>query len=102
MRLRHAAGFVCAALLSTGAALAGELSRFEEAASRPAGAPGGVQLTEFPADAKPLERPLPWRAMGLGALCFAVAAPFALRMYRRTCEETAEGRAFGKVRGDAR
>ncbi len=100
MRLRHAAGFVCAALLSTGVALAGELSTFEEAASRPTGRAGGVQLPEFPDDVKPAARPLPWRAMGLGLLCFAVAAPFALQMYRRTCEESAEGRAFGRVRGD--
>ena len=100
MRLRHAAGFLCAVLLSTGAAFAAELAPFEEASARAEGRPGSARLSEFPADVKAPERPLPWRAMGLAVLCFAVAAPFALRMYRRTCEEAAEGRAFGRAHGD--
>jgi hypothetical protein len=88
--MRFRPGFVCAVLLCSSGAMAGELSPFEEAPTRQAAAARGVELSEFPADVKAPERPLPWRAMGLGLLCFAAAAPFALRMYRATCEETQE------------
>jgi hypothetical protein len=95
--MRFRPGFVCAVLLCSGGALAGELSTFEEAPARQAAAARGVELSEFPADVKAPERPLPWRAMGLGVLCFAAAAPFALRMYRSVCAETEE-RAGGGAR----
>lgn len=41
------------------------------------------------------EEPIPWKAIGLAVIAFAVTAPFAWRAYKGTTKEIAEANVFG-------
>ncbi len=45
--------------------------------------------------------PIPWMAIGLGAIAFIVAIPFAMRSYRDTAREVANATAFASARRSA-
>lgn len=98
------------ALLSGGAALAQprrQVSEFQapreltpeekEAAKQRA---MGNNLNAYGKDIQIKEKPIPWMAIGLVGIVFAVATPFALRAYRNTAKEMASANTFGSNRGD--
>ncbi|MCY1041666.1 hypothetical protein OV208_10105 [Corallococcus sp. bb12-1] len=60
----------------------------------------GNNLSGYQKDAKPKEKPMPWRAIGLAGIIFAVCLPFAIRAYRGTVKDMATANTFGAHDGD--
>jgi hypothetical protein len=94
---------ILSALLSGGAVLAGrpvqsfepppEMTEEEKAALKAKQLGGG--LNGYGNDIQIKETPVPWGAIGLAGLVFAVAAPFAFRAYRNTTKEIADVNTVG-------
>ncbi|HEX8704853.1 MAG TPA: hypothetical protein VF815_38830 [Myxococcaceae bacterium] len=94
---------VLSALLCGGAVLAGrpvqnfepppEMSEEEKEALKQRQLGGG--LNGYGNDIQIKETPVPWGAIGLGVLVFAVATPFAIRAYRNTSKEIAGANTVG-------
>jgi hypothetical protein len=55
-------------------------------------------INSYGKDAPVKQEPIPWKAIGLAAICFAVAAPFAWRTYKRTSKEMDDANVFGVQR----
>jgi hypothetical protein len=70
----------------------GEMTQAERDAerSRPK-----YNINAYGKDIQIKEEPVPWRAIGLAAIIFAVATPFAIRAYRSTSREMADAHVFG-------
>lgn len=64
----------------------------QEAARRRERGTGAFAEYREPSLEKP--EPIPWMAIGMGAIAFLVAAPFAFRAYRDTARELNEATAF--------
>lgn len=60
----------------------------------------GNNLNSYGKDVQVKQRPIPWMAIGLVGIVFAVVTPFALRAYRNTTKEIAGANTFGANRGD--
>src|SRR5687767_6305846 len=94
---------ILSALLSGGAVLAGrpvqtfepppEMTEEQKEALKARQLGGG--LNGYGNDVQIKETPIPWAAIGLGALVFLVATPFALRAYRNTTKEIATSNTVG-------
>jgi hypothetical protein len=103
------ASVVAAGLLLGGTALADrEMTNFDEGgeaesaeALEAAKAQSRVQVSDFGAEDEVPVKPFPWMLVLLFGTTIAVAAPFAMRMYRHTSTEIHEANnAFGS-RGKA-
>lgn len=60
----------------------------------------GNNLNAYGKDIQVKQTPIPWMAIGLVGIVFAVATPFALRAYRNTTKEISGANTFGANRGD--
>ena len=99
--------FLAASLLWGGAALAKrEVKEFQaprelseaELEEAKAKARNG-NMNKYGADVQIKPEPVPWMAIGLAGIVFAMATPFALRAYRNTSKELANANTFGVSRG---
>lgn len=52
-------------------------------------------INSYGKDVKIKEDPVPWMAIGLAFISFAVAAPFAWRAYKGTTKEMSDANVFG-------
>jgi hypothetical protein len=52
-------------------------------------------INSYTKDVKVKEDPIPWKAIGLAVIAFAVSAPFAWRIYKSTTREMATANTFG-------
>jgi hypothetical protein len=94
---------IVSALLLGGAALAGrpvneyqpppEMTK-EQRDAQKARELGG-NMNAYSHDIQIQETPVPWAALGLGALVLLGAAPFAWKAYRNTSQEIAGANTFG-------
>ncbi|WP_223631876.1 hypothetical protein [Corallococcus sp. EGB] len=60
----------------------------------------GNNLNGYGKDVQIKETPVPWMAIGLVAIVFVVATPFAIRAYRGTVKDMSDVNTFG-ARGGA-
>jgi hypothetical protein len=89
-------------LVTGGAALAqrrqlqdfqgGEMTQQEREAAR---GRAKYNINGYTKDIRIKEEPIPWMAIGLAAVAFAVTAPFAWRIYKGTTKEMADANVFG-------
>lgn len=56
-------------------------------------------INSYTKDIKVKEEPIPWKAIGLAAIAFAVTAPFAYRAYKGTTRDIAAANTFGVGNG---
>ena len=56
-------------------------------------------INAYTKDIKVKEEPIPWKAIGLAAIAFAVTAPFAYRAYKGTTRDIAAANTFGVGNG---
>jgi hypothetical protein len=92
-----------AALLWGGAALAKrevkefeaprEMSQEELEAAKAQARNGNIHAYGKDVQIKP--EPVPWMAIGLGGIVFAIAIPFGISVYRNTAKEMATANTFG-------
>jgi len=52
-------------------------------------------INAYTKDIKVKEEPIPWKALGLAVIAFAVTAPFAWRAYKGTTRDIAAANTFG-------
>ncbi|ATB39590.1 hypothetical protein CYFUS_005035 [Cystobacter fuscus] len=52
-------------------------------------------INAYTKDIKVKEEPIPWKAIGLAVIAFAVTAPFAWRAYKGTTRDIAAANTFG-------
>lgn len=52
-------------------------------------------INAYTKDIKVKEEPIPWKAIGLAVIAFAVTAPFAWRAYKGTTRDIAASNTFG-------
>ncbi|SES85010.1 hypothetical protein [Stigmatella erecta] len=94
---------IVSALLFGGAALAGrpvnefqpppEMTKEQRDANKARELGGNIN--SYNRDIQIEETPIPWAALGLGALVLLAAVPFGWRAYRNTSQEIAEANTFG-------
>ena len=56
-------------------------------------------INAYTKDIKVKEEPIPWKAIGLAVIAFAVTAPFAYRAYKGTTKDIAAANTFGVGNG---
>ncbi|MBX7114339.1 MAG: hypothetical protein K1X64_08420 [Myxococcaceae bacterium] len=107
---RNVRWWVCVALVASSLALAqskvkefnggpAKLSEADVAALKEKARKGNVNDYREAGLKEPA--PIPWMAIGLGAIAFIVAIPFAMRSYRDTARELANATAFASPRRSA-
>ncbi|WNG31723.1 hypothetical protein F0U62_25780 [Cystobacter fuscus] len=52
-------------------------------------------INAYTKDIKVKEEPIPWKAIGLAVIAFAITAPFAWRAYKGTTRDIAAANTFG-------
>ena len=57
-------------------------------------------INSYTKDIKVKEEPIPWKAIGLAVIAFAVTAPFAYRAYKGTTKDIAAANTFGVGNGN--
>ncbi|WP_225411244.1 hypothetical protein [Stigmatella hybrida] len=97
---------IVSALLFGGAALAGrpvteyqpppEMTKEQREANKVRELGGNIN--SYNRDIQIEETPVPWAALGLGALVLLAAVPFAWKAYRNTSHEIAGANTFGNSR----
>ena len=75
----------------------GEMTQEERDASR---SKPKYNINGYGKDVKIKEEPIPWMAIGLACIAFAVTAPFAYKAYKGTTKEMADANVFGVSRGE--